>query len=310
MKIVFMGTPDFAAGALESLVEAGHEILLVVTQPDRPKGRSGQPQPSPVKECALRHDIPVFQPERIRRPEAVEELKKYPADLFVVAAFGQILTKEILDMPRLGCLNIHASLLPKYRGASPIQHVLLDGEKQTGITIMQMDEGIDTGDMLHKAILEIAPDETFETLHDKLMDLGGKAIVTALSLLENGGLTPMKQRDDLSCYAPLIKKTDGLLDFTKETAVIDRVIRAMNPWPGAYTYLNGKTLKIFRATPMEGKASDRPGTIAEVDKTYFDIATVDGRLRVTELQLEGKKRMDVTSFLLGNRLEIGQTLGQ
>jgi methionyl-tRNA formyltransferase len=310
MKIVFMGTPDFAAGALESLVQAGHEILLVVTQPDRPRGRSGQPQPSPVKECAMRHDIPVFQPERIRRPEAVAELEKYPADPFVVAAFGQILTKEILDMPRLGCLNIHASLLPKYRGASPIQHALLDGEKQTGITIMQMDEGIDTGDMLHKAILEIAPDETFETLHDKLMDLGGKAIVTALSLLENGGLTPTKQRDDLSCYAPLIKKTDGLLDFTKETAVIDRTVRAMNPWPGAYTFLKGKTLKIYRGTPTEGQKGDEPGTIAEVGKNYFDIATVDGRLRVTELQLEGKKRMSTESFLLGNHLEPGTALGQ
>ena len=310
MKIVFMGTPDFAAGALESLVQAGHEILLAVTQPDRPKGRSGQPQPSPVKECALRHDIPVFQPERIRRPEAVEELKKYPADLFVVAAFGQILTKEILDMPKYGCLNIHASLLPKYRGASPIQHVLLDGEKQTGVTIMQMDEGIDTGDMLYKAILEIAPDETFESLHDKLMELGGKAIVTALSLLESGELTPVKQENALSCYAPLIKKTDGLLDFTKETAVIDRVVRAMNPWPGAYSFLNGKTLKIYGGIPMDGKTSQTPGTIAEVGKTYFDIATADGSFRVTELQLEGKKRMSTESFLMGNHPEVGQKLGQ
>ena len=310
MKIVFMGTPDFAAGALKSLVRAGHEILLAVTQPDRPKGRSGQPQPSPVKECALRHDIPVFQPERIRRPEAVEELKKYPADLFVVAAFGQILTKEILDMPPRGCFNIHASLLPKYRGASPIQHVLLDGEKQTGVTIMQMDEGIDTGDMLYKAVLDIAPDETFETLHDKLMDLGGRAIVDALKLLEERKLEPVKQDDRLSCYAPLIKKTDGLLDLTKETDVIYRVVRAMNPWPGAYTYLKGKTLKIFRGIPTEGKHGDKPGTIAEVGKDYFDIATADGRLRVTELQLEVKKRMSAESFLLGNKPELGQSLGQ
>lgn len=192
MKIVFMGTPDFAAGALEALIKAGHEITAVVTQPDKPKGRSGQLQFPPVKECANKYNIPVMQPKRIKTPEAIEELKKYEADVFVVAAFGQILSQEILDMPKYGSLNFHASLLPKYRGASPIQSVILEGEAETGITIMQMDAGIDTGDMLYTLSIGIEPKDTFETLHDKLMLLGGEAIVEALELLEEGALVPQK----------------------------------------------------------------------------------------------------------------------
>ena len=251
MKIVFMGTPDFAAGALDALVRAGHEIVLAVTQPDKPKGRGGQTAQPPVKEYALPKGIPVFQPERIKRPEAVEELRKYPADIFVVAAFGQILPQEILDMPKYGCLNIHASLLPKYRGASPIQHVIIDGEEKTGVTVQQMNAGLDTGDMLYKKEIPILKNDTFETLHDKLMELGGEAITEALVLLEQGKLKAEPQDDSLSSYAPKITKDMGKLDFTRDAAALDRQIRGMTPWPSAYTYYNGKQLKIWRAEPAE-----------------------------------------------------------
>lgn len=258
MKIVFMGTPDFARGALDALVKAGHEIVLAVTQPDKPKGRSGQTVPSPVKEYALQKGIPVFQPERIKRPEAVEELKNYPAEVFVVAAFGQILSQEILDLPKYGCLNIHASLLPKYRGASPIQHVILAGEEKTGVTVMQMNAGLDTGDMLYKKEIPIAADDTYETLHDKLMALGGEAVTEALELLSQGKLKAEPQDDSLSCYAPLITKAMGRLDFSKDAKVLDRQIRGMTSWPSAYTYYNGKQLKIWRAEPAESVSFGGP----------------------------------------------------
>ena len=250
MKIVFMGTPEYAAASLEAVILSGREVTLVVTQPDKPKGRSGELISSPVKQCAIKHGIPVFQPERIKRAEAVEQLKQYEADLFVVAAFGQILSQEILDMPRLGSINVHASLLPKYRGASPIQRVLLDGEKKTGITIMQMDAGIDTGDILYQRELEIAPDDNFETLHDKLAVLGGEALAEALDLLEEGKLVRAKQDDSQSCYAPLITKEMGRLDFTKDAVSLDRQIRAMTPWPSAFTKWNGKQMKIWKASPV------------------------------------------------------------
>ena len=209
MKVVFMGTPDFAVGTLEAIIEAGHEVLLVVTQPDKPKGRSGALQFPPVKECAVAHGIEVFQPVKIKTPEAVEQLKTYEADLFVVAAFGQLLSKEILDMPKYGSINIHASLLPKYRGASPIQNVIIDGEAVTGVTIMQMDAGIDTGDMLYKKEIAITDEDTFETLHDKLTVLGGEAIVEALRMLEAGELKPEKQNEAESSHVTLIDKSMG-----------------------------------------------------------------------------------------------------
>lgn len=323
MKIVFMGTPDFAAGALDALVRAGHEIVLAVTQPDKPKGRGGQTAQPPVKEYALQKGIPVFQPERIRRPESVEELRKYPADVFIVAAFGQILPKEILGMPEYGCLNIHASLLPKYRGASPIQHVIIDGEEKTGITVMQMDEGLDTGDMLYKKEISIQKDDTFETLHDKLAVLGGEAITEALALLEQGKLAAQPQDDSLSCYAPKITKDMGKLDFTRAAEVLDRQIRGMTPWPSAYTYYNGKQLKIWKAEPAEQEQRDKakislaenrgaaaPGEIVEVTKDCIKIVTGAGLLCVYELQLEGKKRMKTHDFLLGVKLRPGERLGE
>ena len=290
MQIVFMGTPDFAVGALEALITQGHEITAVVTQPDKPKGRSKELQFPPVKECAVKHGIPVFQPRRIKTPEAIEELKKYPADIYIVAAFGQILSQEILDLPKYGCLNIHASLLPKYRGASPIQRVIIDGEAETGVTIMQMNAGLDTGDMLYRKKIPITSEDTFETLHDKLMVLGGEAITEALPLLEAGKLVPEKQDDTKTCYAALITKEMGKLDFTKTAAELDRLIRGLTPWPSAYTHYHGKQLKIWKAIPMATAHKEAPGTILTVNKDSFEVAASEGSLKVMELQLEGKKR--------------------
>lgn len=312
MKIVFMGTPDFAAGALRSLIAAGHEITAVVTQPDKAKGRSKELMPSPVKVCAVEHGIPVMQPRRIKTPEAMAELKTYPADVFIVAAFGQILSQEILDMPKFGSLNIHASLLPKYRGTSPIQRVILDGEEKTGVTIMQMDAGIDTGDMLYKKEIPIAPDDTYETLHDKLMNLGGEAVVEALELLEQGKLVPEKQDDSLSCYAPLIDKSMGQIDFSKDAAEIDRLIRGLTPWPSAYTSYKGKQLKIWKAVPVPSESTvddeSSAGEILKVEKDAVTVATGKGALKIYELQLEGKKRMTTHDFLLGVKMQPGEVL--
>ena len=313
MKIVFMGTPDFAVGALKALIEAGHEITCVVTQPDKAQGRSGKLVASPVKQCALEHGLPVFQPVRIKKPEEVATLKQYEADVYIVAAFGQILSQEILDIPKYGCINIHASLLPKYRGASPIQHVIIDGEEKTGVTIMQMDAGLDTGDMLYKKEVIIEDTDTFETLHDKLMDIGGEAIVEALPLLMEGKLTPEKQNGEESCYASLITKDMGRLDFSKEAVVLDRQIRGMNPWPSAYTSYQGKQLKVWKAVPVTEEeienADFQSGSICKVGKDFVEVRCGKGGLRVLELQLEGKKRMSTHDFLLGVKMQVGDFWG-
>lgn len=308
MKIVFMGTPDFAAGALEALIKAGHEITAVVTQPDKPKGRSGQLQFPPVKECANKYNIPVMQPKRIKTPEAIEELKKYEADVFVVAAFGQILSQEILDMPKYGSLNIHASLLPKYRGASPIQSVILEGEAETGITIMQMDSGIDTGDMLYTLSIGIEPKDTFETLHDKLMLLGGEAIVEALELLEEGTLVPQKQDESQSTHVKMISKEMGNIDFKKSAAEIDRLVRGLNPWPSAFTFYKGKQMKIWDVDVLTEEANALPGMVTEVTKNEIKVACGQGTVAIKELQLEGKKRMSAHDFLLGVKVVPGDAL--
>ncbi len=310
MKIVFMGTPDFAAGALRALIQAEYEITAVVTQPDKAKGRSREPVPSPVKVCALEHGIPVLQPGRIKAPEAVEELKGYEADVFIVAAYGQILSREILEMPPLGSLNIHASLLPRYRGASPIQHAIIGGEEKTGITIMQMDAGIDTGDMLYQKETAIGPEDDYETLHDRLTVLGGEAVVEALGLLEQGKLKPEKQEDSLSCYAPLIKKEDGKIDFSRTAEEIDRLIRGMTPWPSAYTGYRGKQLKIWKAAPdpEQDVTGHEPGEVLGVDRDSVTVAAGRGALRLLELQLEGKRRMSTHDFLLGVKVQPGEVL--
>lgn len=311
MKIVFMGTPDYAARALEALIKAGHEVTAVVTQPDRPKGRSGQTQCSPVKECAVSYGIAVLQPIKIKTPEAIAELKRYEADIFVVAAFGQILSKEILQMPRFGCVNIHASLLPKYRGAAPINQCIIDGEKETGVTIMQMDAGIDTGDILTQKKVILEDKETAETLFDKLTQAGAALIVETLPKIEQGVITPTKQEESCASYVKMMGKAKGKIDWTCDAASIERLVRGLNPWPSAYTFYQGKTMKIWRSDVVEMSAEDteQPGTVVCVSKDFFDVACGKGILRIYELQLEGKKRMDTKSFLLGNPLKAGMLLG-
>lgn len=309
MRIVFMGTPDFSVPTLEALVKGGHEVLAVVTQPDKPKGRSGSLQYPPVKVCALAHGLEVFQPERVKRSEAVAQLRNYEADVFVVAAFGQILSQEILDMPRYGCLNIHASLLPKYRGASPIQHVIIDGEEKTGITIMQMDAGIDTGDILYQKETAISREDTSQTLFDRLAVLGGQAIVEALALLEQGALTPKKQREEDSCHAGLITKEMGRIDFQQDALAIERLVHGMNPWPSAYTSYQGRQLKIWNAAAEESETGAAPGTVVAVGKQDFTVAAGKGLLRILEVQLEGKRRMSAHDFLLGVRIAPGEKMG-
>ena len=309
MKVVFMGTPDFAVGALEALVEAGHEVVAVVTQPDKPKGRGKEMQQTPVKVCALKHNIEVFQPVKIKHKEAVEVLKGYGAELFVVAAFGQILSKEILDMPKYGCVNIHASLLPKYRGAAPIQWAILDGEKETGVTIMQMNEGLDTGDMLTKVIVPIEDTDTGESLFDKLAEAGAKLLIETIPQIEAGEVTPQPQDDSFSTYAKMIKKEMGLIDWKKEAVVLERLVRGMNSWPSAYTHFNGKTLKVWESEVEMGNHDDAPGTVVEVTKNSIKVQTGQDLLVLKQIQLEGKKRMDVAAFLLGYKVETGDVLG-
>ena len=310
MKIVYMGTPDFAVWPLEALIEAGHEIVLVVTQPDKQKGRGKQVMMTPVKECALKHDIPVFQPIKIKESEAVETLKGYEADAFVVAAFGQILSQEILDMPRLGCFNIHASLLPKYRGAAPIQWAIIDGEKETGVTIMRMDIGLDTGDMVSKSVVEITDEETGESLHDKLAACGAKLIVETMPSIEDGSYVAQKQDDGASCYAKMLTKSLGKIDFSKDAVAIERLIRGLNSWPSAYTTLHGKTCKVWKAEVVMHDSGKAPGTVTEVAKDYITVQTGKGQLKLLQLQLEGKKRVSVRDFLLGHSVTVGETFGE
>ena len=301
MKIIFMGTPDFSVGTLEALVEAGHEVVLAVTQPDKPKGRGKEMQFTPVKECALAHNIPVYQPKKIREPECIEELKKYQADVCVVVAFGQILPKEILEMTPYGCINVHASLLPKYRGAAPIQWAVINGEKVSGVTTMQMDEGLDTGDMLEKVEITLDKKETGGSLFDKLAITGGSLILETLEKLENNTAVTTPQDDDKSTYAGKITKELGHIDFTKSAEEIERLIRGLNPWPSAFTYLDEKVLKIWDADVIDEEVAEEPGTIISTNKT-LKVATADGYLDIKELQLQGKKRMDVVSFLNGYKI--------
>lgn len=306
-----MGTPDFAVGALEAIVAAGHTVTEVVTQPDKAKGRSGQAQFPPVKECAVKHGIPVFQPVKIKAPDAVEELKKFEADIFVVAAFGQILSKEILDMPKFGCVNIHASLLPKYRGAAPINWCIINGEKETGVTIQQMNEGIDTGDILAAKSMAIAPDETAESLFDKLSRLGAKLIVETLPKLERGEITPVPQDEALASHTKMMSKSLGRIDWNNDAVSIERLVRGLNSWPSAYTFWNKKSLKLWRCEVIDAESenADLAGKVTSVSKDSFDVACAKGALRVWELQLEGKKRMDTKTFLLGNQVNVGDLLG-
>lgn len=318
MKIVFMGTPDFAVGALKALIQAGHEIVAVVTQPDKAKGRSDKLIFSPVKECAVEAGIPVLQPVRIKRPEAVAELKQYPADAFVVAAFGQILSREILDMPRFGCINIHASLLPKYRGSSPIQWAVINGEEKSGVTIQQMNEGVDTGDILYRKEILLSEKETGASLFDRLSILGAEAIIEALTLLEKGELHPMPQMEEEATHTVMLDKSMGIIDWKQSAVKIERLIRGLNSWPSAYTVFEGKQLKIWEATIADNMQRSQilrkpdeiqPGMVIKSDKSHLYVACGEGILAVDSVQLEGKKRMSTHDFLLGNTVKEGTILG-
>lgn len=311
MKIIYMGTPDFAVAPLEAILKAGHEVTAVVTQPDRQKGRGREVQYSPVKECALSYGIPVLQPLKIKEKDAVEELRKYPADIFVVAAFGQLLSEEILNMPRLGCINIHASLLPAYRGAAPIQWCVINGEEKTGVTIMQMARGMDTGDILLQKEVVLDEKETGGSLFDRLMETGAELIVEVLPKIEAGELTPVVQKEELATYAGKITKDMGNIDFAKSAVTIERLIRGLNPWPSAFTHYKGKILKIWEADVVSECANAEnpvPGTVIAMDKESFTLATGEGALRIRSLQPEGKKRMSCAEFMRGYEVKVGEAL--
>ena len=302
MRIIFMGTPDFSVGTLEALIEAGHEIALVVTQPDKPKGRGGKMPYTPVKEVAVEHGIPVYQPRRIREPECIEELRKYNADIMVVIAFGQILPKEILEMTPYGCINVHASLLPKYRGAAPIQWAVINGEKVSGVTTMQMNEGLDTGDMILKTEVVLDEKETGGSLHDKLAAVGAKLCVETLKALEEKTATWEAQGESTTEYAKMLDKKMGDIDWNQSAVSIERLIRGLNPWPSAYTDWNGKVMKIWEAEVVEKQTEEVPGTIVDVEKGGFLVQTGVNCLKVTALQIPGKKRMDAGAFLRGYQI--------
>lgn len=311
MRVVFMGTPGFAVGTLKALLEAGHEVAAVVTQPDKPKGRGKELLMTPVKAEAVKHDIPVFQPERVRKNEEfLEELKKLAPDVIVVVAFGQLLPVSVLTLPKYGCVNVHASLLPMYRGAAPLQWVIINGEKVSGVTTMQMDKGLDTGDMLLKEEVAIEPKETYETYHNKLSVVGAQLLIKTLDGLEAGTITPVKQEGD-TCYASMIDKSLGNLDFTRPAVELERLMRGLDPAPAAYSFLDGKLLKLFGADVVDSDkeySAQECGIITNITKNTFDITTGAGVLRVNEVQLEGKKRMDAASFLRGCKLTEGTAL--
>ena len=309
MNLIFMGTPDFAVGTLEALIDAGHDVKLVVTQPDKPKGRGKTVQFPPVKECAVAHGIEVYQPKKIREPECVEYLRQYDADLIVVAAFGQILPKEILDMPKYGCINVHASLLPKYRGAAPIQWAVINGDKVSGVTIMRMDVGLDTGDMIAKEEVVLDEKETGGSLFDKLSEVGAQLCVRVIPEIEAGTVVYTKQEEAQATHTTMIKKQLGDIDWTKTAKEIECLIRGLNPWPSAYTRLNGKTLKIWDADVVETESGKKAGTVVEAQADRFLVQTGAGCLELREVQLEGKKRMAADAFLRGNHAEQDTILG-
>ena len=306
-RLIFMGTPEFAVPTLQELIERGEEILAVVTQPDRPKGRGQQLAAPPVKLLAEQHGIPVLQPVKVRAPEFIEIMRELAPDLIVVVAFGQILPKALLDIPVQGCINVHASLLPRYRGAAPINWCIINGETETGVTTMQMDVGLDTGDMLVIKSTPIDPEEDSRALHDRLALLGAETLMGTLDLLRAGRLIPQKQDDALTCYAPMLKKEDGELDWRKEAQAIRNLVRGVTPWPGAFTFLDGKTVKVFRVNSANG--SGPPGMILRADRQGLEVACGSGSLMIEELQLEGRKRLKAGEFLAGCKIEPGTFLG-
>ncbi len=305
-KIVFMGTPDFAVPTLETLIKY-HEVIGVVTQPDRPAGRNQEIRISPVKRVALGANIPVFQPEKLRRAEAIETLRQWQPDVYIVAAFGQILPQAVLDIPPYGSINVHASLLPRWRGAAPIHAAIRAGDVETGITIMLMDAGLDTGPMLSQGRILIAPDESGQSLHDKLADLGGRLLISTLPAYLNGAIQPQPQPEEGITYAPQIKKEEGLIDWSAEAISIERLIRAFTPWPGTFTTWAGKQLKIHQGEVGEGDAP--PGKVIE-NAGRVAIGTGDGLFYPVQMQLAGKKTMMIDDFVRGYQQFIGATLGE
>ncbi len=307
LRTVFMGTPDFALPTLRGLLAAGVELCAVYTQPDRPKGRGKKLAAPPVKELAVQHGIPVHQPIKLRDPVVVEELRRLAPDLIVVVAYGQILPKSVLEIPPHGCINVHASLLPRYRGAAPINRAVVAGESVTGVTTMYMDVGLDTGDMLVKRSLSIGAEETAGQLHDRLAEVGREAMEETLRRLCAGTLERIPQDDALSTYAPMLKKEEGLIDWSRSAEAVHNLVRGLDPWPGAYTHLDGQPLKIARTRP-QGDASGAPGTVLSAGAEGVRIACGSGVLLVGELQLPGKKRMQAAEFLRGTALQAGTRL--
>ncbi len=305
MKVIFMGTPDFAVATLEEIVKAGHEVLLVVSQPDKAVGRSKALKYTPVKECAIAHGIEVYQPEKIRAKESIEYLSQYDADIIVVVAFGQIVSKEILDMPKYGCVNVHASLLPKYRGAAPIQWAVINGDKVTGVTTQRMAEGVDTGDVIMTEEVVIDEEETGGSLFDRLSTVGAKLCVKTMEAIENGTAEYTKQDESQATHTAKIHKELGSIDWSKDAAEIECLIRGLNPWPSAYTRLDDKTLKIWKAKVISEDNVAAPGCIVNVTKDSIDVQTGKGVLSLLEIQLEGKKRMTTDAFLRGYQVEAG-----
>ena len=316
MNVVYMGTPDFAVNTLEAIVNAGHKVMMVVTQPDKAKGRGKKVLYTPVKEKALEYGLTVSQPIKVSEESFVAQLREMNPDVIVVVAFGQILPESILNIPKYGCINVHASLLPAYRGAAPIQWAVIDGLSESGVTTMYMEKGLDTGDIIMQSRFALAEDETGGSLFDKLAVEGADLLLKTLVQLENGTATRTKQDDSKSSYAKMLSKDMGKLDFSQSATVLERLIRGLNPWPSAYTRLDDKSLKVYEANVLSddevatfGSLEQAPGTIIAVDKKSFTVRCKEGALRIMNLQLEGKKRMDTAAFLLGYKIEIGKVLG-
>lgn len=309
MKIIFMGTPDFAVPVLESLVNSRHEVVAVYTKPDEEAGRGKKIRFSPVKEAALKYDIPVYQPKGLRKESRVEILRNIEADVIVVCAYGIILRQNVLEMKKYGCINVHASLLPAWRGAAPIQWSILNGDKTTGISIMQMNEGLDTGDIMKVQEIEIGEKETGDSLFEKLSVMGGPLLLEVLDEVENGTTVHVPQGETTTEYAKMLDKSMGLLDFSWPAEKIERYVRGLNSWPGTYTYLRGRLLKIWDATVISGERKGEDGTVVLLDKKHFAVQCGEGYLQVNEVQPEGKKRMETDAFLRGTQVSLGEKLG-
>lgn len=303
LRVIFMGTPEFACPTLQKLVERGEQVVAVFTQPDRPKGRGQRLMPPPVKELAERHAIPVYQPARVRNPEVVESIRQLAPDVIVVVAFGQILPKALLDIPPLGCINVHASLLPRYRGAAPLNWCIINGETETGVTTMLMDVGLDTGPMLLKQATPIDENEDIVSLHDRMSLMGAGLLSETLDRLTAGTIVPQEQDGSQSCYAPLLKKEDGRIDWHREAGCVHNQVRGLAVWPVAHTFLDGQLLKVYRTRTAGGNGL--PGTVLRADRHGIEVACLKGSLIIEELQLAGKKRLDAASFLAGYAISPG-----